>query len=102
MCVRPSWLQRWLQGALSICPSPSVSQLRPPPASVFQAKREWEGSAQKWLEGLAQCQQEAEARLREVRQCVDSLPRQVGEDQGTSPPPHWAAWAARPPRVCCR
>ncbi|EFB17164.1 hypothetical protein PANDA_008965, partial [Ailuropoda melanoleuca] len=42
-----------------------------------EAKREWEGSVQKWLEGLAQCQQEAETRLREVRQCVDSLPRQV-------------------------
>ncbi|XP_045639997.1 coiled-coil domain-containing protein 154 [Ursus americanus] len=44
---------------------------------LCEAKREWEGSAQKWLEGLAQCQQEAEARLREVRQCVDSLPRQI-------------------------
>uniref|UniRef100_A0A452RDE8 Coiled-coil domain containing 154 n=1 Tax=Ursus americanus TaxID=9643 RepID=A0A452RDE8_URSAM len=44
---------------------------------TLSAKREWEGSAQKWLEGLAQCQQEAEARLREVRQCVDSLPRQI-------------------------
>uniref|UniRef100_G1LMY0 Coiled-coil domain containing 154 n=1 Tax=Ailuropoda melanoleuca TaxID=9646 RepID=G1LMY0_AILME len=42
-----------------------------------EAKREWEGSVQKWLEGLAQCQQEAETRLREVRQCVDSLPRQI-------------------------
>ncbi|VCW69073.1 unnamed protein product, partial [Gulo gulo] len=45
--------------------------------SVFQAKREREGLEQKSREGLAQCQKEAEARLRELRERVDNLPRQI-------------------------
>ncbi|XP_043415408.1 coiled-coil domain-containing protein 154 [Prionailurus bengalensis] len=44
---------------------------------LSEAKREWEGSEQKSLEGLVRCQKEAEAHLREVRERVDSLPRQI-------------------------
>ncbi|XP_039102701.1 coiled-coil domain-containing protein 154 [Hyaena hyaena] len=44
---------------------------------LSKAKREWEGSEQKSLEGLVRCQKEAEAHLREVRERVDSLPRQI-------------------------
>ncbi|XP_025840477.2 coiled-coil domain-containing protein 154 [Vulpes vulpes] len=44
---------------------------------LSEAKKEWEGLEQKSLEGLAQCQKEAEARLREVWERVDSLPRQI-------------------------
>lgn len=53
---------------------------------MFQAQRKWEGSEQESLEGLAQCQKEAEARLRGVRERMDSLARQVGEGQGYGPP----------------
>ncbi|XP_032701949.1 coiled-coil domain-containing protein 154 [Lontra canadensis] len=42
-----------------------------------EAKREREGLEQRSREGLAQCQKEAEARLRELRERVDSLPRQI-------------------------
>ncbi|XP_047569238.1 coiled-coil domain-containing protein 154 isoform X2 [Lutra lutra] len=44
---------------------------------LSEAKREWEGLEQRSQEGLAQCQKEAEARLRELRERVDSLPRQI-------------------------
>ncbi|XP_042777182.1 coiled-coil domain-containing protein 154 isoform X7 [Panthera leo] len=44
---------------------------------LSEAKREWEGSEQKSLEGLVRCQKEAEEHLREVRERVDSLPRQI-------------------------
>uniref|UniRef100_A0A673VK79 Coiled-coil domain containing 154 n=1 Tax=Suricata suricatta TaxID=37032 RepID=A0A673VK79_SURSU len=44
---------------------------------LSEAKREWEGSEQKPLEGLVRCQKEAEAHLREVRERVDSLPWQI-------------------------
>ncbi|XP_046954013.1 coiled-coil domain-containing protein 154, partial [Lynx rufus] len=44
---------------------------------LSEAKREWEGSEQKSLEGLVRCQKEAEAHLREVRERVDSLPLQI-------------------------
>ncbi|XP_058567751.1 coiled-coil domain-containing protein 154 isoform X2 [Neofelis nebulosa] len=52
----------------------------PPPGLATEgaaAKREWEGSEQKSLEGLVRCQKEAEEHLREVRERVDSLPRQI-------------------------
>lgn len=55
--------------------------------TVSQARREWEGSEQKSLEGLVRCQKEAEAHLREVRERVDSLPRQVGEGRARHLPP---------------
>ncbi|XP_034877784.1 coiled-coil domain-containing protein 154, partial [Mirounga leonina] len=44
---------------------------------LSEAQRKWEGSEQESLEGLAQCQKEAEARLRGVRERVDSLARQI-------------------------
>ncbi|XP_045848926.1 coiled-coil domain-containing protein 154 [Meles meles] len=44
---------------------------------LSEVKREWEGLEQRSREGLAQCQKEAEARLRELRERVDSLPRQI-------------------------
>ncbi|VFV31278.1 Hypothetical predicted protein [Lynx pardinus] len=72
---------------------------------LSEAKREWEGSEQKSLEGLVRCQKEAEAHLREVRERVDSLPRQVGEGRAPRlppPPPRCAAPAARLPCLCCR
>lgn len=77
-------------GAPSICPplSPSIPQLWPSLVSVFQAKREWEGLEQRSREGLARCQKEAEARLRELRERVDSLPHQVGEGWGRGSPAH--------------
>lgn len=39
------------------------------------------------MEGLAWCRKEAQAYLREVRETVDSLPRQVGEGWGRTAPP---------------
>ncbi|XP_058424882.1 coiled-coil domain-containing protein 154, partial [Diceros bicornis minor] len=42
-----------------------------------EAKNEWEGAERKSLEGLARCLTEAEAHLREVREKVDRLPRQI-------------------------
>lgn len=83
----------WLQGPRrSVCPpsSPSIPQLRPSLVSVFQAKREWEGLEQRSREGLARCQKEAEARLRELQERVDSLPHQVGEGWGRGSPAHQA------------
>ncbi|XP_004750855.2 coiled-coil domain-containing protein 154 [Mustela putorius furo] len=44
---------------------------------LSEAKREWEGLEQRSREGLARCQKEAEARLRELRERVDSLPHQI-------------------------
>ncbi|XP_045045572.2 coiled-coil domain-containing protein 154 [Desmodus rotundus] len=44
---------------------------------LCEAKTEWEGAEQRSLEGLAQCQKEAQAYLREVRETVDSLPWQI-------------------------
>ncbi|XP_066132937.1 coiled-coil domain-containing protein 154 [Saccopteryx bilineata] len=44
---------------------------------LCEAKSEWEGAERRSLEGLAQCQKEAQAYLREVRETVDSLPRQI-------------------------
>nr|XP_005599129.1 coiled-coil domain-containing protein 154 isoform X1 [Equus caballus]XP_023472426.1 coiled-coil domain-containing protein 154 isoform X1 [Equus caballus] len=42
-----------------------------------EAKSEWEGAERKSMEGLARCREEAEAHLRDVREKVDSLPRQI-------------------------
>ncbi|KAM8777552.1 coiled-coil domain-containing protein 154 [Rhynchonycteris naso] len=44
---------------------------------LCEAKSEWEGAERRSLEGLAQCQKEAQAYLREVRETVDSLPLQI-------------------------
>lgn len=53
------------------------------------------------MEGLARCREEAEAHLRDVREKVDSLPRQVGEGWGCSlprpsVPPLAARWPLAP------
>ncbi|XP_012410034.1 coiled-coil domain-containing protein 154 [Trichechus manatus latirostris] len=44
---------------------------------LSEVKSEWEGAERKSLEDLARWRQEAEAYLREVREKVDSLPRQI-------------------------
>ncbi|KAK1344670.1 LOW QUALITY PROTEIN: hypothetical protein QTO34_013368 [Cnephaeus nilssonii] len=44
---------------------------------LCEAKSEWEGAERRSMEGLAWCRKEAQAYLREVRETVDSLPRQI-------------------------
>nr|KAF6365908.1 coiled-coil domain containing 154 [Pipistrellus kuhlii] len=44
---------------------------------LCEAKNEWEDAERRSLEGLAWCHKEAQAYLREVRETVDSLPRQI-------------------------
>ncbi|XP_058142227.1 coiled-coil domain-containing protein 154 [Dasypus novemcinctus] len=44
---------------------------------LAEVKNEWEGAERRSLEDLARWQKEAEAHLRDVRERVDSLPRQI-------------------------
>nr|KAF6354472.1 coiled-coil domain containing 154 [Myotis myotis] len=44
---------------------------------LCEAKSEREGAERRSMEGLAWCRKEAQAYLREVRETVDSLPRQI-------------------------
>ncbi|OWK11225.1 hypothetical protein Celaphus_00006748, partial [Cervus elaphus hippelaphus] len=40
-------------------------------------QNEWEAAEQRWRGGLTRCQEEAEARLREVQERLDRLPQQI-------------------------
>ncbi|XP_043771777.1 coiled-coil domain-containing protein 154 isoform X3 [Cervus elaphus] len=42
-----------------------------------ETQNEWEAAEQRWRGGLTRCQEEAEARLREVQERLDHLPQQI-------------------------
>ncbi|XP_043311437.1 coiled-coil domain-containing protein 154 isoform X5 [Cervus canadensis] len=42
-----------------------------------ETQNEWEAAEQRWRGGLTRCQEEAEARLREVQERLDRLPQQI-------------------------